>query len=26
VHTTYFVPDGWALVVDGYGNGTLNIV
>jgi N-methylhydantoinase A/oxoprolinase/acetone carboxylase beta subunit len=22
-HTTYFVPDGWLLVVDGYGNGEL---
>ena len=26
VNTTYFVPDGWAMVVDGYGNGTLNTV
>lgn len=22
--TTYFVPDGWRMVVDGYGNGRLN--
>ena len=22
--TTYFIPDGWVMVVDGYGNGRLN--
>jgi N-methylhydantoinase A/oxoprolinase/acetone carboxylase beta subunit len=24
LNTTYFVPEGWALVVDGYGNGKLS--
>ena len=24
VNTTYFVPDGWVMVIDGYGNGKLN--
>ena len=24
VNTTYFIPDGWAMTIDGYGNGRLN--
>ena len=24
LNTTYFVPEGWALVMDGYGNGKLS--
>jgi hypothetical protein len=24
VNTTYFVPEGWTLALDGYGNATLN--
>jgi N-methylhydantoinase A/oxoprolinase/acetone carboxylase beta subunit len=24
VNTTYFIPDDWVMVVDGYGNGRLN--
>jgi acetophenone carboxylase len=26
VNTTYFIPDGWVMVVDSYGNGKLNRV
>jgi acetone carboxylase beta subunit len=24
VNTTYLIPDGWAMVLDGFGNGRLN--
>jgi len=24
VNTTYFIPDGWMMFIDSYGNGSLN--